>query len=86
MAFKLPFKLGPRQAGRSASSPAPGKEPAVRAIPALAGRKWAVALLVKATAQYGSARQYDAYAESFSTDHIFYDLETAMEWLREQHP
>jgi hypothetical protein len=50
-------------------------------LPALKGRHWKTALLVARPVQYGKARQYQAFAERYSHDAIFYDFDTAVEWL-----
>ncbi|MGH7648865.1 MAG: hypothetical protein ACREND_12160 [Gemmatimonadaceae bacterium] len=56
------------------------------AVPMLGGLKWATAVLVAAPAQFGTARQYQVFAESYSDDAIFFDEKSALEWLERQHP
>ena len=50
-------------------------------LPALDGRDWTSALLVSDPVQFGVSRQYNVFAERFSTDAIFYDRDAAMKWL-----
>ena len=50
-------------------------------LPALKGRHWKTAILLAQPAQYGTARQYQAFAERFSRDAIFHDFDAAVEWL-----
>lgn len=53
--------------------------------PVLGDRKWVSAILVASPLQYGQSRQYQVFAESYSTDAIFQDWQAAEEWLLEQH-
>ncbi len=55
-------------------------------VPGLGDRKWASALVVGAAAQYGRSRQYQAFADMYSTDAIFNDLHAAEAWLLKQEP
>lgn len=56
------------------------------ALPALHGKKWVSALLIERAAQYGTSRQYQIFAEHYSSDAIFSDWNTAIDWLVQQHP
>jgi hypothetical protein len=53
------------------------------AIPKLTGKKWKTAILVSNSLQFGSSRQYQVFAESFSKDSIFYDETAAILWLNQ---
>jgi hypothetical protein len=44
------------------------------------------AILVGSASQYGTARQYHVFADSYSGDSIFSDEFSALEWLERQHP
>ena len=55
-------------------------------LPALRGRRWATAILVAAPEQYGTSRQYQVFAECYSTDFIFSDWDDAERWLVQQNP
>jgi len=55
-------------------------------LPALHGKKWVSALLIDRAAQYGTARQYQIFAEHYSNDSICSDWNTALDWLVQQHP
>lgn len=55
-------------------------------LPTLGGLKWATAVLVAAPAQFGTVRQYQVFAESYSWDSIFSDEKSAVDWLERQHP
>jgi hypothetical protein len=50
-------------------------------IPILDGRDWKTAIVVDHPAQFGVSRQYQAFAESYSSDAIFSDPEDARRWL-----
>ena len=54
------------------------------ALPALGDRKWASALLVGGPVQFGTSRQYQAFADMYSTDSIFHDRDAAEAWLMGQ--
>ncbi len=53
-------------------------------LPVLGGRGWASALVVSHPVQFGVGRQYQAFAETYSTDAIFADVEAATGWLLAQ--
>jgi hypothetical protein len=53
-------------------------------IPTLNGRDWKTAIVVERPVQFGVSRQYQIFAESYSTDCIFHDPDEALRWLREQ--
>lgn len=55
-------------------------------LPVLGRRKWATAVLVASPSQYGTARQYQVFADSYSGDCIFTDEQSALLWLEQQHP
>ena len=55
-------------------------------LPALHGKKWVSALLIERAAQYGTSRQYQIFAEQYSSDSIFSHWNTAIDWLGQQHP
>src|SRR5262249_25729645 len=44
-------------------------------------RRGSRALVVKTPEHYGVARQYQVYAEHYSRDQIFRDLDAALTWL-----
>ena len=50
-------------------------------IPRLRGASWKTAILVSKPVQYGVSRQWQVFAESFSEDSLFYDIDDAMTWL-----
>ena len=50
-------------------------------VPLLGGKSWKSALLIEKPVQFGSSRQYQVFAESYSRDAIFHDAEAAMRWL-----
>jgi len=51
------------------------------AAPALRGREWHCAILVCDQVQFGVSRQYEAFAAQFGQDAIFFDRDTARDWL-----
>lgn len=51
------------------------------ALPLLNGRDWKTALVVKDPTQFGVSRQYHVFAEHYSTDTIFRNVEEARTWL-----
>ena len=51
-------------------------------IPMLNGLDWRTAIVVARPAQFGVSRQYQVFAQTFSTDQIFYDADEALRWLR----
>jgi hypothetical protein len=55
-------------------------------LPALNGRDWKTALVVDRPRQFGVSRQYQVYADRYSHDAIFYDLEKARDWLINSQP
>jgi hypothetical protein len=55
-------------------------------VPVLGERNWATALLVAAPSQFGKSRQYQVFAESYSTDAIFTAWDAAEAWLLGQNP
>jgi hypothetical protein len=55
-------------------------------LPALHDNKWVSALLIERAAHYGTSRQYQVFAEHYSSDSIFSDWNTAIDWLVQQHP
>lgn len=50
-------------------------------IPRLGGLDWKTAILVAQPVQFGVSRQYQVFAESYSADSIFYDVDEAIAWL-----
>ena len=54
------------------------------AEPRLAGRAWTTAVVVGAPVQLGVARQYQVFAENYSTDAVFEDVDEALAWLLAQ--
>ena len=52
--------------------------------PLLAGRPWRAAILAGAPAQYGTARQFEVFAQGVTDHAIFTDEETAIAWLVEE--
>jgi hypothetical protein len=53
-------------------------------IPSLGGLDWKTALVVSQPVQYGVSRQYQVFAESYSSDAIFDDVGKAREWMASQ--
>jgi hypothetical protein len=51
-------------------------------IPALKGRDWTCAIVVAKPVQYGTSRQYQVFAQSYSSDNIFFDYEAGLAWLK----
>jgi hypothetical protein len=51
------------------------------AIPMLGELTWRTAIVVDEPVDFGFARQYQAFAEVFSEDAIFYDTREARRWL-----
>jgi hypothetical protein len=54
------------------------------AVPLLDGRAWTTALVVDAPVSFGIARQYQVFADSYSSDAIFDDEDAAVAWLQAQ--
>lgn len=50
-------------------------------IPVLNGRAWRTAIIVEQPVQFGVSRQYQAFADFYSTDGIFEDFDKALQWL-----
>ena len=50
-------------------------------IPALEGRDWKSALVVEQSVQFGVSRQYQVFANHYSSDSIFTDHDAAIAWL-----
>ena len=53
-------------------------------LPALKGRDWITAIVVEQPVQFGVSRQYQVFADHYSSDSIFYDYEEALLWLRQR--
>jgi len=53
-------------------------------LPVLKGRDWKTAIVVTAPLQFGISRQYQVFAERFSKDSIFNDIDEARCWLLSQ--
>jgi hypothetical protein len=51
-------------------------------IPSLNGLQWKTAIVVATPVQFGVSRQYEVFAEQYSTDHIFRDFDEALRWIR----
>lgn len=51
-------------------------------VPALKGQDWRTAIVVDQPVQFGVSRQYQVFAEFFSTDSIFDNFDQALQWLR----
>lgn len=49
--------------------------------PTLQGRDWVTAIVVDRPIQFGLSRQYQVFAEFYSTDAIFHERERALEWV-----
>lgn len=50
-------------------------------LPKLEGRTWKTAIVVDCPVQFGVSRQYQVFAERYSTDSIFSDPQSAVAWL-----
>jgi hypothetical protein len=55
-------------------------------LPVLNGRDWKTAIVVEKPVQFGVSRQYQVFAEQYSKDAIFYDIEEASHWIAETSP
>ena len=51
-------------------------------IPTLKGLDWTTAIVVDRPDQFGVSRQYQVFAELYSKDSIFFDTDSALNWLR----
>jgi len=51
-------------------------------LPVLGDRAWKTAIVVHNPVHYGVSRQYQVFAERYSQDAIFHDLDTARAWLK----
>ena len=51
------------------------------AVPRIGDLKWKTAIVVGEPVQFGVARQYQVFAEVYSTDAIFEDYDAALSWL-----
>lgn len=52
-------------------------------VPLLVGRSWRTAIVVARPAQFGVSKQFQVYAQLFSTGRIFHDPGEALRWIRE---
>jgi hypothetical protein len=50
-------------------------------LPVLNGRDWKTAIVVEGNIQYGVSRQYQFFAEHYSKDAIFDNMDEARHWL-----
>ena len=50
----------------------------------LRGRDWITAIVVARPVQFGVSRQYQVFAECYSRDSIFEDLDLALAWIQGQ--
>ncbi len=50
-------------------------------LPALKGRDWKTAIVVEKPVQFGVSRQYQVFADRYSQDAIFFNMEEARHWL-----
>lgn len=50
-------------------------------VPALNGKKWTTAIVVNAQSQFGVSRQYQVFAQRYSTDSIFESVAEAEKWI-----
>jgi hypothetical protein len=53
-------------------------------VPALNGRDWITAMVVKRVDQFRAGAQYQVFAQFYSYDSIFSEIDAAMAWLRKQ--
>ncbi len=53
--------------------------------PALAGRQWITAIVIANDFQFGISRQYGAYADFYSQDQVFRNLDAAFRWISTRH-
>jgi hypothetical protein len=56
------------------------------ATPLLGDLTWRTAIVVDEPADFGFAQQYQAFAEVFSKDAIFFDTHEARRWLAREPP
>ena len=50
-------------------------------LPALKGRDWKTAIVVEQPVQFGVSRQYQVFADRYSKDAIFNNMDEARGWL-----
>jgi hypothetical protein len=50
-------------------------------LPVLKDRDWKTAIVVENSTQFGVSRQYHVFADCYSKDAIFHNLEDAQSWL-----
>jgi hypothetical protein len=50
-------------------------------LPGLNGKKWTTAIVVTALSQFGVSRQYQVFAQRYSTDSIFESAAEAEKWI-----
>jgi len=50
-------------------------------LPALNGRDWKTAIVVEKSLQHSLSQQYQIFAEHYSKDAIFYNMEDARNWI-----
>jgi hypothetical protein len=50
-------------------------------LPVLKGRDWKTAIVVEGSIQFGVSRQYQVFAELYSKDAIFSNIDEARHWL-----
>ena len=50
-------------------------------LPALKGRDWKTAIVVETSLQHGVSRQYQVFADRYSKDSIFQNIEDVRNWL-----
>ena len=54
------------------------------AVPALQGRKWRAAIVVRSPVQHGVSHQYEVFARELGEDGIFFDLDAARRCLLQE--
>lgn len=51
-------------------------------LPVLGGRDWKTAIVVGTSIHHGVSRQYQVFADRYSKDAIFQNMEDARDWLK----
>ncbi len=50
-------------------------------LPVLQTDDWKTAIVVKRSIEYGISKQYQLFADSYSKDAVFFDIDRARDWL-----
>lgn len=55
-------------------------------LPVLGTMKWRTAVVTGQPVQFGVVRQYEVFADFYSTDSLFEDEQSALDWLLQKGP